>query len=966
MLKQEANVLRRLAAADREHQKERGGALVLRCLKYACAWVLCAFAADVLLHLDASWRVRLLFATLGGTILVIGIGWYIGFIRRNRLEHTARLLETRQPSLGSRLINLLQLRKHVEDPSLAPLTRDLSRQAVEEYATGLSGTPLERLAWGGELRREFKRTVWAGAGFAAICVLFFRITAVEIARFVDPYGDHPPYSFTHLEIVEPGTGGTNVIYGRGVIVKVKAAGHQPKEVFLSAFQPDHPEKMVTLPMFDKGKVGYHQLVDNIRTELLLFAHTKDKSSRSKQTRIGVVLTPQLEKAFVRITPPAYTGLKPAENPYSMKPLQALAGSEVRFRLQSNRPLREGTIEVSTGGRTAERVLMKPLAENEVSGTLVATDSCRLGFTLVDADGLPSQEPWEGSLTVTHDLPPEVRIAQPEHDALVAIDFKLQAQIEASDDYGLQSIRLHCGVNGVYPDPKVKTYDTPVRDAREVVDLNFAQIGAQPGDILSLFAEAIDTAPDPHLARSQTVRLKVISVEEYNEMLREQTDIAETEARYAELLEDFRELLENQKQLGEASSKLAEQLAKANPKDQEDLVRQFDDLLAKQNELNQQLNRHAERMDQFVRENPLYDIEKELQKFLQRQAGEIRQSTATNDAAAKDLAQQSSPPSGGRQLTPELATDFKKASDDQLARLGGVRDEADKQITKTLRDMRLMQELLKDFNQFEALYRVQQELAAQSQAYNRPGMLEREDQLALKDLAASEKQVGDLLERLEQKLREDAKAAEALFPKAARSGRDLADSMNELRLQPLARQATDQMLAANGERSFRLAERLRGEMEKLFSDCQGGNCPSSGELDSYLRLQRQLNGGNSFAQMSRSRNFGQVSGQGLGQQGGEGEMGSSGYAVMGPANLNLLGNELAAGSRTASRLSDRLSKARFAQEGGAARAASDKPDVLKGLNPVNRHSGAVSSEMVMEEYSDLVDSYFKAITTKKEK
>jgi hypothetical protein len=57
------------------------------------------------------------------------------------------------------------------------------------------------------------------------------------------------------------------------------------------------------------------------------------------------------------------------------------------------------------------------------------------------------------------------------------------------------------------------------------------------------------------------------------------------------------------------------------------------------------------------------------------------------------------------------------------------------------------------------------------------------------------------------------------------------------------------------------------------------------------------------------------------------------------------------------------------KGNAALASNmtgtpDKPDVLKGLNPVNRQSGSVASEAVIEEYSDLVDSYFQTITTRK--
>jgi len=78
------------------------------------------------------------------------------------------------------------------------------------------------------------------------------------------------------------------------------------------------------------------------------------------------------------------------------------------------------------------------------------------------------------------------------------------------------------------------HDGIVRDSHETVDFQFASLGVQPGDVISFFAEAEDTAPEPHLARSQTVRLLVISVEEYNNFLREQTDIADAAAKYAAL------------------------------------------------------------------------------------------------------------------------------------------------------------------------------------------------------------------------------------------------------------------------------------------------------------------------------------------------------------------------------------------------------------------------------------------------
>ncbi|HUC85572.1 MAG TPA: hypothetical protein VL970_10300, partial [Candidatus Acidoferrales bacterium] len=315
MLNETRTFLERLAAADRVHQQEAGGRLLLRGVKYVCATILFLFVLDVVFHLHAGWRLGLLLALLAGVCVLAILGWRLAFLRRNRVEHIARFLETRDPALGSRLINLLQLSEQTGDLSLAPLTRELARQAVENYAAELAEVPVEQLARTDELRRQLKRAVWALLVFAAILAVTFRIAAVEVARFADPFGDHPPYSFTRLQIVQPGPSGTNVLYDRGLVVRVKATGHQPREVYLTAFAPGHREQAVTLPMFDKGGAGYDQLIDKIHNELIVFAHTKDQVSESKQVRIGVVLTPQLEHALVRIAPPAYTGIQPQEKPY---------------------------------------------------------------------------------------------------------------------------------------------------------------------------------------------------------------------------------------------------------------------------------------------------------------------------------------------------------------------------------------------------------------------------------------------------------------------------------------------------------------------------------------------------------------------------------------------------------------------------------------------------------------------------
>jgi hypothetical protein len=117
-------------------------------------------------------------------------------------------------------------------------------------------------------------------------------------------------------------------------------------------------------------------------------------------------------------------------------------------------------------------------------------------------------------------------------------------------------------------------------------------------------------------------------------------------------------------------------------------------------------------------------------------------------------------------------------------------------------------------------------------------------------------------------------------------------------------------------------------------------------------------------MARSRKFGRPGGRGMGGT-GEGQSGMSGYAVMNGPSADVMGNEnLHSGGSATGRQPARVGHGALAGKGNAARPETDKPDVLKGLNPVNRQSGAVATESVADEYSALVDRYFKAITAKK--
>ncbi|HYR57424.1 MAG TPA: hypothetical protein VEO95_02295, partial [Chthoniobacteraceae bacterium] len=105
-----APLVAKLAQADRVLQGEKGASFVLRSWPWICGFVLAAFALDVFLHLDPMPRVAMAagFGLLVASIVAVGA--FIAWVRRNSAEHVARVLEGRDARLGSKLINVLQLR----------------------------------------------------------------------------------------------------------------------------------------------------------------------------------------------------------------------------------------------------------------------------------------------------------------------------------------------------------------------------------------------------------------------------------------------------------------------------------------------------------------------------------------------------------------------------------------------------------------------------------------------------------------------------------------------------------------------------------------------------------------------------------------------------------------------------------------------------------------------------------------
>ena len=190
----------RLTAADRILQQERGAGLLLRSWPWMTGFLVGALILDVALHLRGGARLGIGLAFVLLTVSgVAGCAW-LAWGKRNPFEHVARTLEARHPRLGSRLINILQLRAQTRDTALAPLTRELAGLAVAGYAGELREEPIEQLARTNGVRTEAKRAALGLLALGALLAILFDITRTEIplprsvwrssALLVHAAGDH--------------------------------------------------------------------------------------------------------------------------------------------------------------------------------------------------------------------------------------------------------------------------------------------------------------------------------------------------------------------------------------------------------------------------------------------------------------------------------------------------------------------------------------------------------------------------------------------------------------------------------------------------------------------------------------------------------------------------------------------------------------------------------------------------------
>lgn len=874
-------------------------------------------------------------------LMLAAAGFVASQFWRNRFDprRMARQIEQRLAIQDSRLINSVDLMESGRGGHSDHLVRK-SVERGEELAAGVSS--IEAV----DLWRPWKM---AAAALGAIVVLIAaylsapRVFAMVVPRYLDPTGDHPPFTLIRFGIaVTPQT----VYQGKPATITARLDGPDVPEQANLVFI-DGKERQ-PLPMFRSEDGVFVLPIERAERSREFYINTP--KGRSERFLFSVMAVPSFEKASVRYEFPKYTGWAAAGHELDGREIRALEGTELVFSATGTMPLRSGKLQVFAPGEKV--VTLEPNAKDPstVEGHFTLAASGRYRMSLLGINGAESHEQREGTVISVPDQPPQVAILDPEPMVAAVEGWSVPVTVQAVDDVAIARIVLYAGVNGWGPDPlplKLEAAQPNVAIGRYTFDLG--KLGAKAGDIITYYASAYDNyTSGTHFADTPTSVIHVISKAEFERFERENYQMDQL----AKEFEAFRRRLENLKSQRETLLDELEQLQKKLVAGQPLSA----DELKKMNQLQEQLKKFADEAERLAKDlherasqSQLYDLEQSYRENLERLSQQLKQQAALANQTKEQAARLQKDPK-----SPQHAAGLSAAAQKMQKEQAPFDQPNQQQMEKTAQDvekMRMANELVSHGERLRAAIMQQRELADRLAQFRDRKNLGADDLERMQRLAKDQELLQQEIDEARADLEKAAKAAQKSLPRMSAGALKVAQAIEQMQVGQDQASAARSARGGKGEDASGAAESAAKKLESLLSSTPNpGNAANSGDLDGCFKLprsgvQQALN------QMSQGRQM-----PGLGQQGKSG----SGFAGS-QAQMSIFGpHRVSEGESNATRSSG------SAQRGTGRGGAGSEREATRGaetLNPATRQtsrSSAGNMHGVPLPYRDQAEAYFKRI------
>ncbi len=494
-------VLRKLDAMRRSLSIWMLGWGYLWVVLLVCSVIFVGVLVDHAVVLQKWGRLAFFRAFLATSVIAVLAASLYPFLRRVGRLYIARLLERENGDLQDSLISYLQCRKDPQVPTEVKLM--LMRRAAPHVASADPGIAVD-------VKRYVHLALAVGLALAAFFVYGLvspKSASVSLSRLLHPRADILPPTATRLTEIEPGS--AYVIRGSAPRASVMVRGARPDSVAVVWAVEGRPDHTLLLT---EGQGGLWQgsfppiLEDGAY-------HITAGDTRSERFRLLTVPTPAVTSVELKLVPPAYTGLPPRT--VEGGNVEVVAGTVVNLRAVTNVEPRQGYVTFGSGLRAG---LVAVPAESALTGqfTVTRTDTYTIQFQtrrFPDGSSFTNPSPLKFRIVCREDAAPEIELLAPADGAEVGATDTVTLVYSASDDYGLDSVRLHYRMQGLDGPPITVAEPDGTRLENATHGWDLSSLNLRRRTTIGYYLEARDNWPNlAHTARSETRTLVVLGPE----------------------------------------------------------------------------------------------------------------------------------------------------------------------------------------------------------------------------------------------------------------------------------------------------------------------------------------------------------------------------------------------------------------------------------------------------------------------
>ncbi len=494
---------------------------------------------------------------LRGSIVVFSIGIVLYFtfrilvrpiLRKLTYASVASHLEKAYPNIENRILSTVQLKPILENNPLG-YAQEFVEKLISQTQNDIENIESKKIFHNEYIKiRKFSGVAVVAVGILLLTNFLMPSALKGITNTLDAIPKTPMEGFTaQIEEVIPGN--INVKVSDDVNIKAKISGHldAPVYVYYRLAETDQTDNENTdisnkddrhiphlqdretwqslLMNRETTDIPYRATIEKIDRSLQYYVSTKDIASDVFD--ITVRHEPIVKVFQLELNYPAYTQLPSQLLEANTGDAEVLYGTEIVITGESNKTLSEAHLIFDE----SDPVQLNIEAETNIKGRFVAKEAGKYHIQIQDTDGLTNSDPLAYTINVFKDASPQVEIVEPGRDLVLDNDMLVKLQVEATDDYGLQTLQLVHRIQKETANDKIITLKqlpattTPPQSSLFISYVwDIDPIRLFPGETLSYYVQALDTddVSGPNIGKSRTFTLRFPTLDElYEDIAAEQ-------------------------------------------------------------------------------------------------------------------------------------------------------------------------------------------------------------------------------------------------------------------------------------------------------------------------------------------------------------------------------------------------------------------------------------------------------------